>query len=406
MAKIALGTYRMTDNDPNHIAAIRMAVESGVTLIDTSTNYMDGGAERAIARAFVTLDETLAEGVEIVSKFGYIQGETMHRHLEEANFNNVVKYAEHIYHCIDGDFMKDQLAHSLARLNREKIDCYLIHNPEYFLLDAINRGISKEERLDEMLQRIYDAFISLEEEVKAGRIGSYGISSNSFAKPHTSDEFLPYEDLATLAQNAAKYAGNTSHSFTTIQLPINLLEREGLKCAEWAKGKGLRVLANRPLNAQAGTKMYRLADYDEPRDYYHHLNAILGLFEQEQKLQSLYNLVTELDNTKHRFGWIGDYEQFFQLQIVPHLRQAFASLEERMQVSVAESLDQFFAQYALMVRYESAKNTRKELEAQLQGCEALMQECAIRFLMEQETVDYILAGMRKPAYIAEFMGIT
>jgi aryl-alcohol dehydrogenase-like predicted oxidoreductase len=405
MAKIALGTYRMTDLDPDHVAAIRMAVESGVTLIDTSTNYMDGGAERAIALAFRTLDDETAAGVEIVSKFGYIEGSTMQRFREEESFNNVVRYADHLYHCIDTEFMKDQLGRSLARLNRESIDCYLIHNPEYYLLDTLRRGIPKADRLDEMLQRIYDAFIGLEQEVKAGRIGSYGISSNSFSKPHNSDEFLPYEDLVTLAENAARYAGNERHSFTTVQLPLNLLEREGLKCAAWAKEKGLRVLANRPLNAQKGQKMYRLADYAEPADYYHHLNALLELFEPEPKLQSLYNLVSELDQHRHRFGWIGDYEQFYHFQVVPLLRKVFSTLPEEGRPAVAESLQQFFEQYAKMVAYECAQNTRAELADELRECAAPIQECAMAYVLGLDTVDYVLTGMRKPAYVAEFTGI-
>ena len=406
MAQIALGTYRMTDLESGHVAAIRMAVEAGVTMIDTSTNYMDGGAERAIARAFATLSDEAKAKVEIVSKYGYIQGSTMQRLKEEETFNNVVKYAEHIYHCIDPDFMRDQLTQSLSRLERERIDCYLIHNPEYFLLDAVARNVPKEERLDEMLQRIYDAFIGLEHEVKAGRIGSYGISSNSFCKPHNSDEFLPYEDLVTLAEKAATYAGNTTHAFTTLQLPLNLLEQEGIACAQWAKSKGLRVLANRPLNAQKGAKMYRLADYDEPRDYFHHLNAILELFEAHESLQPLYNLVSELDNNRHRFGWIGDYESFFHLQVIPHLRHSIAAIAEASRASVAESLEHFFDEYAKMVAYECARKTRDELASELQGCERPMQECAMEYVMGLGCVDYVLAGMRKPAYIAQFTAIT
>ena len=200
----------------------------------------------------------------------------------------------------------------------------------------------------------------------------------------------------------SKYVGNDQHGFTTIQLPMNLLEQEGIPCAKWAKSKGLRVLVNRPLNAQRGPKMYRLADYDEPRDYFHHLNAVLELFEGAEGLDALYNLITELDNNKHRFGWIGDYEQFFHAQIVPHLRQAFEALDEKARVAVAETLDQFFSQYAKMVRYECAKKTREELAA----CEKPLQECAMEFLLGRDDVDFVLTGMRKPAYIAEFTGTT
>ena len=94
--------------------------------------------------------------------------------------------------------MHEQLSASLERLDMDKIGCYLIHNPEYYLMDAINRGAPKDERLDEMYARLQEAFVGLEEEVKNGRIGSYGISSNSFSLEHTSDKFLPYEDLGLI----------------------------------------------------------------------------------------------------------------------------------------------------------------------------------------------------------------
>ncbi|MEA3372051.1 MAG: aldo/keto reductase [Campylobacterota bacterium] len=401
--QFALGTYRITDLDPVHIAAIKRAVESGITLIDTSTNYMDGGAERAIALAMHGMNEEKCAAVEIVSKFGYVQGSTMKRLKEEETFNNVVKYAEHVWHCIDPDFMRDQLTHSLSRLNRDSLECYLLHNPEYFLLDAINRGVSKEDRLDEMLQRILDVFIALEEEVAKGRIKSYGISSNSFAKPMSDPEFLPYDDLITLAENAAKRAGSEIHHLTTLQLPINLLEREGLKCAAWAKANGLRVLANRPLNAQKGDAMYRLADYDEPTDYYHHLNALLELCEAEP-LKPVYNLLSELDANKHRFRWIGDYEQFYYAQVIPHLRNSLTPLDDEAKQVLADSLELFFQEYAKMVAYECSKVTRSALSEELEGCEKPLQTCALEFL-QQSDIDYILIGMRQPKYVNEVLSL-
>ncbi len=402
--QFALGTYRITDQDPVHIAAIKTAIESGISLIDTSTNYMDGHAERAIALAMYGLSDEVCSNVEIVSKFGYVQGSTMKRLKEDETFNNVVKYADHVWHCIDPDFMHDQLTQSLSRLNRESLDCYLLHNPEYFLLDAINRGTDREDRLDEMLQRILDAFIALEEEVAKGRIKSYGVSSNSFSKRRNDQEFLPCEDLIALAQNAAKLAGNNRHHLTTLQLPINLLEREGLKCAAWAKANGLRVLVNRPLNAQKGGAMYRLADYDEPSDYYHHLNSLLELCEAEP-LQSIYNLLSELDANKHRFQWIGDYEQFYYTQVLPHLRDLLSTFDNDLKHSLAESLELFFNEYAKMVAYECAKNTRDALSEELDGCEEPLQACALEFLLHSD-IDYVLVGMRQPKYVNDVLSVS
>ena len=73
MSNFAFGTYRISEHNPQHIEALRYAIESGITMIDTSTNYMDGGAERAIALAFREFDDDKRDDVEIVSKFGYIQ---------------------------------------------------------------------------------------------------------------------------------------------------------------------------------------------------------------------------------------------------------------------------------------------------------------------------------------------
>ncbi len=271
----------------------------GVDLIDTSTNYMDRSAERAIAKAMHYFSDEVVENIKIVSKVGYIQGRLL-ENIDEKKFSEIVKYAEHIYHCISEEFIKDQLTQTLNRLNRDKIECYLLHNPEYYLLDAITRGVSRVDMLDELYRRIFRAFVALEKEVKKGRISSYGISSNSFSLPITHIEFLPYRDLKSIAVNASEVAGNKIDSFSTIELPLNILEKDGLNCLAWAKENGLRTLVNRPLNANRENKIYRLATYDEPHDYYHHLNEILELCDHD-KLKSIYNLIESLDNSKYKF---------------------------------------------------------------------------------------------------------
>ncbi|MEA2090784.1 MAG: aldo/keto reductase [Campylobacterota bacterium] len=404
MSNFAFGTYRISDYNPQHIEALKEAIDAGITMIDTSSNYMDGGAERAIALAFREFDEDVKHRVEIVSKFGYIQGENLKRHKDEA-FEEVIEFSKDCFHSISKSFMQDQLTESLKRLEMEKIDCYLLHNPEYYLLDAINRGVDKDDRLDEMYRRFYRAFLALEAEVKNGRIASYGISSNSFSKPQTSDEFLPYEDLITIADRASEDAGNATHSFTTLELPINLLEREGLKCASWAKENGLRVLANRPLNAEFNGSMYRLADYEESHDYYHHLNELLEVSDNDM-LQPLYNLLEELEASKHKFGWIGDYDSFFYAQIIPHIRTALEIIDDKNRETMLSFIDLFFIEYRKMVLHECSKNTRNQLEEFFKECNSTMQECALKFLMNRESVDFILVGMRKPRYVHEILALS
>ena len=402
MSNFAFGTYRISDLNPQHIEALKVAIDSGITMIDTSSNYMDGGAERAIALAFREYGDKIND-VEIVSKYGYIQGANMQLHKEEP-FDNVVKYSEDCFHCIATPFMHSQLTLTLKRLEREKLDCYLIHNPEYYIIDAIRNGVDKDDMLDEMYKRIEDAFIGLEEEVKAGRIGSYGISSNSFSLAQNSDEFLPYEDLITLAETAAEIAQNETHSFTTIQLPINMLETEGLKCASWAKKNGLRVLVNRPLNAQENGVTFRLAEYEESQEYYHHFNELMEVCDNDM-LRALYNLLEQLDINKHKFGWIGDYDSFLYSQIIPHFKKTLEAVDEQNRETMLNFIDLYLQEYRKMVLYECSKSTRLQQKAHFEDCTLKMQECALRFLTSRDNIDFILVGMRKPSYVYEILSL-
>ena len=403
MSNFAFGTYRITHQNPQHIQALREAISSGIKMIDTSSNYMDGSAELAIALAFKEFDDEARQKVEIVSKYGYIQGSNMLSHKEEA-YESVVEYNEQCFHSIAPSFMRDQLTKSLLRLEVDKIDCYLIHNPEYYILDALNKNADKDDTLDAMYVRIYEAFIGLEQEVKKGRIGSYGISSNSFAKEHNDPEFFPYEDLVTLADRASEAVGNDTHNFTTIQLPMNILEQEGLKCSSWAKKNGLRVLVNRPLNAEQNGHMYRLADYDESPEYYHQLNELLEICNNDL-LKSLYNLFEELDVNRHKFGWIGDFDTFLYAQIIPHIKTSLENLDDEHLEILLQYIDLFFVEYRKMVAYECSKKTRKELQENFSECELSLQECALEFLKQRDSVDFILVGMRKASYVNEILAL-
>ena len=403
MSNFAFGTYRISEHNPQHIAALKEAIKSGITMIDTSSNYMDGEAQRAIAIAFREFNDDIIQNIKIVSKFGYIQGSNMSLH-KETPFEEVVEYNEACYHSISKSFMKNQLTQSLKQLEMKKIDCYLIHNPEYYLLDAINKKIDKDTRLDVMYERLYESFIGLEEEVKDGRISSYGISSNSFSAPHNSPEFLPYEDILTLAQRAAQSVGNTTHSFSTIELPINLLERDGLKCASWAKENGLRVLANRPLNAQYNDMMYRLADYEQSQEYYHHLNELMEVCDNDN-LRPLYNLLEQLDENKHKYGWIGDYDSFLYSQIIPHIKKSLENLDEQNIETMFNFIDMFLKEYRGMVLNECSKSTKIALKEFLVDDGNSLQKSAIKYLLNQVDIDYILVGMRKPSYVYEIMSL-
>ncbi|MBE0499481.1 MAG: aldo/keto reductase [Campylobacterales bacterium] len=403
-SKLAFGTYRTGLNNPEHEAALILALKKGIRLIDTSTNYMNGDAERLIAKVLEKLyGGHKSDDLEIVSKCGYIQGsllEEMKKLEEKTLFElDVVKYSEHCYHCIHPGFIKAELAKSLERLKLEELDCYLLHNPEYYLMSSVKDEEQKEEAQIIMLDRILDAFMQLEEEVKAGRICSYGISSNSFSLPPEALYFLPYTSLIDLAAKAAYEVGNEKHHFTTLQMPINLLEKEGLHCARWAKRNGLRVLANRPLNASKDNLMFRLATALEPAEYYGNLNELLGLLE-ELNLTSLFNLVGELDNYKHRFGWIGEYQAFLMGKIIPHIRKELIKIgDDNTRESISQLVSEFLISYEAMVLHECSKQTKSMLEHSGITIEETIEKTALNDLISTADIDYVLVGMRKEKYV-------
>ena len=409
MADFAFGTYRVSDQNQAHIDALIEAIRNGITLIDTSTNYFDGGAERAIAKALRRFDDSVREKVRIVSKFGYIQGSLLSEYKQEDSFLkkllcDVVEYSPQCYHSIKKEFVHEQLTRSLKRLECEQIEAYLIHNPEYYILDAIKKGVDKEEYLSKMFTQIYEAFVALEEEVQFGRIKSYGISSNSFAKADDAPDFLPYEILPELAKKAALEVGNETNSFKIIELPINIAEKQGLHCSFWAKEHGLKVLANRPLNAFYGGKMYRLAEYEESRDYYMYLNELLEFCDNDL-LSPVYNLVEQLDESVHKFGFIGDYDAFVHTQVFPHLQKALRGIDGDTKEKLVNYLELFLTEYREMVAYESSKRTREELGFLFRDCNETMQKCALSYLLKQASIDYVIVGARRIRYVYDILAL-
>jgi aryl-alcohol dehydrogenase-like predicted oxidoreductase len=375
MAIIAFGTQKISAYNQQHIQALKEAIISGVTLIETSSQYLNGEAHKAVSIAFRELDNIITNQVEIVSKFSYIKDQKI----------------------------SEQLSLTLEQLELKVLDCFMVQNIEFYLLDALKKGLSRDDRLDGMNKIIYNIFFELEQEIKNKRIKSYGISSENFSLKHNLDQFLPYEDLVSIADIAAKEVGNKKNSFTTIELPINILEQEGLVCAAWAKKNGLRVIVRRALHGIYNNKIYRFASYDESAEYYHHLNELLELCNNDT-LKVLYNLFNELDSTKHKFGWIEDFDNFLYLQVTPYISNVLKNIDKKYQDTMIKYIDMFFVEYRKMVAYECSIKTKQELNTVFQECPKTMQECAIEFLKQQPNIDYILVGMRRPSYVNQLLG--
>ncbi|MDD4600686.1 hypothetical protein SDC9_20833 [bioreactor metagenome] len=271
VSEAGFGGYRVDAKIPEHCQALAYALRSGVNLIDTSANYADGGSERLVGSVLTELvraEVIRRQEIVVVSKGGYLQGEnyqiSQEWQAEGRAFPDLVHYAEELEHCIHPDFLADQISRSIERLGIETIDCYLLHNPEYYLNWAEQQSITRIDAQHEYLRRIRAAFIYLETEVAKGRISCYGISSNTFVSPQQEYNFTPLAKIWDLA-----VAISPDHHFRVVEFPCNLFETGAITEANqpgsesalaFAVRQGLGVLINRPLNAIKGNQLIRLSE--------------------------------------------------------------------------------------------------------------------------------------------------
>lgn len=283
-SKLGYGSYRVHYQSDEHVATLRAAIEAGCNLIDTSSNYTDGGSETLIGnvlRDMIAAKDIQRDEIIVVSKVGYLQGQNLDEAVRRDDtceaWEEIVKYMEGCWHCIHPDFLTDQWMRSADRLGLETIDVYLLHNPEYFLSDAKKWASANDLNAvrDTYYDRICRAFVQMERFVAEGKIRYYGVSSNTFPSPATDFEHTSLNRVYDAAVEAAETVhGNRVEShFKVIQLPYNLFEHGALTevnnqtdgkdatALEVATALGLGVLVNRPLNAFKENRLYRLAQY-------------------------------------------------------------------------------------------------------------------------------------------------
>jgi len=279
ISDIGFGCYRTGIGINEHYNSLSLALKSGINVIDTSSNYFDGGSEELVGKVLSELSgsgEIKRKNVLLVTKAGYIQGKNLNMASELESkgklFPATVKLQERLWHCIHPEFLDHQIKLQLERLQQDYVDVYLLHNPEYFLLKAKEDGIDPDEANKEYCSRIKTAFEFLESKVKEGTILSYGISSNTFVESPDKYEFTSLEKITDIASEVS-----VSNHFSTVQFPLNLLESgavsvlnydsQKLTLPEFAKSKNLNVLINRPLNAISSKGLLRFADFNaEPFD--------------------------------------------------------------------------------------------------------------------------------------------
>ena len=448
VSQAGFGGYRVSSGVAHHEKALGSAIRSGINLIDTSANYADGGSETLVGKV---LDELTSAGqvtreqIIVISKVGYLQGEnfalSQQRRNEGRPFQELVEYGQGLEHCIHPEFIEDQLTRSLARLNLETLDGYLLHNPEYYLGWAVKNDLSLEEARKEYYRRIRAAFEHLEKEVGQGRIRFYGISSNTFPAAAVDPEFTCLQTVWEIAESIS-----ADHSFRMVQMPFNLLEPKavlevnqpaGRSVLAFAGAKGLGVLINRPLNAFAANRLIRLADLPQSRRLQTNevIEKIRRLVKSETRLWK--KIIPGLDiprglrirlkqqneigdHLKHYWKNFGSYENFRQAQkgtfwprvqgvldfLAPHAAESedLAMWLDSHPVRLEEAFEAVGSIYIeeaarVLNRIRYAVNDADPFWAQ----QGTLSQKAIRTLRSTTGVSVVLVGMRRDAYVEDVL---
>lgn len=442
-SQAGFGCYRVAEGVETHRAALQKALAAGINLIDTSTNYADGASETLVGKVLaegIRSGGLQREEVVVVSKVGYLQGRnyalSQDRKARGRPFPDLVPYADGLEHCIHPEFIRDQLARSLQRLNLAALDVYLLHNPEYYLSWASAQGTPMTTARAEYDRRLLAAFRCLEDEADRGHIRYYGISSNTFPVSDQREDYTCLEHVLELA--ASLGAGNR---LAVIQFPMNLVESDailtvnqpsGATLLEAARRADLGTLVNRPLNAIGPAGLLRLADVSKPRrPTVGEIGQVLQALEASEaslaedilpnlavpaevrtRIQEHVRVAPALRPHYREFpsyeAWcqirdthllprVKGVLDYFERQVPPEPLRQWTDHHRRM---VAQAFQAVTALYAgpAADRARAIREIVQEADPDWRG-NASLSQLAIRTLRTTEGISSVLVGMRRPPYV-------
>lgn len=431
VAKIATGTYRMDGRD-NQPQALEKALLSGLNLVDTSANYMDGCAETFIGQTLAKLiaaGKIKREEVVLVSKAGYIQGQTLDMYRNKP-LQDMVQVSDLMWHCIQPEFLIQQCDSSCKRLGVEKLDVFLLHNPEYFLAHAVTNHMEIAEAREIFYQRIEQAFTCLEGLCQQGKIQFYGVSSNTVGFPAENADFVDLAKLNEIAQKAAQTAWGRRKRplFRVLQMPYNLLEMgivsnvnttahtfnevEHVSTLELASRMHLSVLINRPLNAFSPDGVaYRLAAGAAMPDI---SSELAELAEAESslpksELPKLSKLApTLLEKTTDSL----QFDHLRTTMLIPLLLQTIteAALSTEDAIEFVAVYQKVIAGLRLAARHQDGLRI-KEVEKTLRNrlpqaiADLPLQQLALNITASTPAVTSVLCGLRQVEYVDDAVAV-
>ncbi|CAH1759551.1 7900_t:CDS:10 [Entrophospora sp. SA101] len=347
----------LTDEESHQ--ALRLSINNGINVIDTSSNFENGESEQVIGKV---LKELFSKGsvkpddLVVISKAGYFQ--TLDTTTTASLDNSFVKINNQSFHSMSPKFLYEQLNDSLKRLQLDCLDIFMLNNPER-MLQAKNKHYSINRLYDDILK----AFDYLDTEVSKGRIKGYGICSNSMTKTSSIDHIsLPriYEKMSSINKK----------NFTAIQ------------------SNDIFVFTNRPLNAIAPDETIRiLVNNKNSLSEREIVNNLETSFKNLNQLEN-DNIITTLSSEERLRleNWIIDYKKESQLLISSIINYSHLNL-----LQTNNELDSLLSIVSPSLNLESEE---KEFHSPLSVK-------ALRIYLANSNIGCVLVGMRKPIYVKD-----
>lgn len=414
MGQVGFGSYRVSIKSAEHRAALINALKAGCSLIDTSSNYTNGDSEELIGSVLAEFPEFRPL---LVTKAGYIQGKNLavleDLHAKNLALDDLVDLGDSLKHSIHPDFLKSQLELSLSRLKKDSVDYFLLHNPEYYFQ---TEGCSK----DEYYSRLKKAFLYCEEEVSAGRIKAYGVSSNNFVLPSDDPHLTDLQTIMGIITDIK------AKNFKMIQFPFNLIEIGALEklgdygdesLLELCMRYGLTSVINRPLNAFTNNKLVRFATYENIYKDLDEKKAEEKFIECLEILKLKWIEISDETTTAEDFEHVEIVSQFKNLwntlptpdaveQVYYSYIFPFTARVWGKNLTAKESAPFYeLMEYSLIYSRRNLSGKALEFKNQAQSVGLLPTDDNKAFaVMAVETYldygfDYVLVGMRKPEYV-------
>jgi aryl-alcohol dehydrogenase-like predicted oxidoreductase len=225
LSTIGMGSY-LGDTDADareaYQASAKRALERGVTVLDTASNYRHQASERDLGAALDEVGDR--EGVFVTTKGGFVHGDVdadlpPRRYLEENYLDPGVVDEDDVVqglHCLAPAFLRGELENSLENLGVDAVDLYLVHNPQTQLGEVPN---------DEVYARLEGAFLELERQRDDGTLEGYGIATwDGLRTPPGEEGHLSLQRCLEAAREAAERVDRRreDHGFRGVQLPFNM----------------------------------------------------------------------------------------------------------------------------------------------------------------------------------------